>query len=64
MGGRHSCTMSMCNGYTPHSPSTPLESGDYCPLVARFLPVRNPRGRLLPPARGGGAGMGSCGRGP
>ncbi|GFH06300.1 hypothetical protein HaLaN_00907 [Haematococcus lacustris] len=24
-GGRHSCTMSMCIGYTPHSPLTPFE---------------------------------------
>ncbi|GFH32557.1 hypothetical protein HaLaN_31796 [Haematococcus lacustris] len=33
VGGRHSCTMSMCTGYTPHSPITPFESGDYCSLV-------------------------------
>ncbi|GFH27685.1 hypothetical protein HaLaN_26049 [Haematococcus lacustris] len=24
VGGRHSCTMSMCTGYTPHSPTPPL----------------------------------------
>ncbi|GFH11583.1 hypothetical protein HaLaN_07103, partial [Haematococcus lacustris] len=33
VGGRHSCTMSICTGFTPHSPITPFESGHYCPVV-------------------------------
>ncbi|GFH18847.1 hypothetical protein HaLaN_15714 [Haematococcus lacustris] len=32
-GGRHSCTMSMCIGCTPHSPLTPFESGHLWSLV-------------------------------
>ncbi|KAJ9528294.1 hypothetical protein QJQ45_014263, partial [Haematococcus lacustris] len=37
VGGRHSYTM--CTGYTPHTPITPLEAGDYCPIVVINIPA-------------------------
>ncbi|GFH23783.1 hypothetical protein HaLaN_21457 [Haematococcus lacustris] len=65
VGGRHSSTMPMCIGYTPHSPVTPFESGapKLSTAEAGQVPVTHLGAKVLPGGRAGRRAAGGPGSG-